>query len=222
MLSGRRHDAVAGHVVARAECYRLRVIETAYGLSSAENRQADGVIGPQRVREHLVDLIVGRVFHPRDLFDDDLTLTFAGIVFQKRLGDHVREDLDGQRNVLVHQTCVVAGVFLAREGVEFGAEAIERLGDLRSISRWCALEHHVFHEVRHTCFGGALVAAAHCEPDAQSDRAYRIHRLRQDGHSVLKDRFAIEHVSPRVDECAANAGRSPYCTRYAKRKAAAR
>ena len=113
---------------------------------------------PELLREHLVHQIVGGVLHHLDLFEDDALLALDVGGCQRRTHDHVGQQIDGQRQVLVEHLDVVAGVFLGGKRVELTADRIDRLGnDLRRSARR-ALEQHVLDEVRDSRLGVRLVA----------------------------------------------------------------
>src|SRR5207244_6526174 len=72
--------------------------------------------------------------------------------------------------LLVQDLGVVAGVFLAREGVQDAADRIDLLGDLRGGAALGALEEQVLEEVRDARLMRLLVAAAVLHPDPHRDR----------------------------------------------------
>ena len=76
-----------------------------------------------------MDQIVGRVLDHLDLFEDHLLLALDVLVREERIADQVGEDVDRERQVLVEDLEVVAGVFLGREGVDLPADGIDLLRD---------------------------------------------------------------------------------------------
>ena len=70
---------------------------------------------PEVLREDLVDEIVGRVLDHLDLFEDHLLLALDLVGGKRRTQHDVREQVDGERQVLVEHLDVVAGVFLGGE-----------------------------------------------------------------------------------------------------------
>ena len=72
------------------------------------------------------------------------------------IGQHVDRD----RQMLVEDLDVVAGVFLRGEGVEMAAERVDLLGDVFGGAEPGALEEHVLHEMRDAAVLDWLVARA--------------------------------------------------------------
>ena len=77
--------------------------------------------GQQAVRD-----VLGEVVVHRQLLQDDLALVVDVAVAQRRRGEHVTEELDGQRQVLGRHPAVVRGVLLGREGVDVAADPVDR------------------------------------------------------------------------------------------------
>ena len=154
-----------------------RLIEGADAGGRAEDRPAERMIGPETLREDLVDEIIGRVLDHLDLFEDDFLFALDVLFREQRIADQIREDVDGQRQVLVEHLEVIAGVFLRREGVDLAADRIHLLRDFFGTPAGRALEEHVLDEVRDAGMLGRLVARAARQPDADRDRAHVWHPL---------------------------------------------
>jgi hypothetical protein len=108
--------------------------------------------------------------------------------------DDIRQEIDGERQVLVEHLDVVRGVFLGRERVELTADRVNRLGDV--LGRPCirALEEHVLDEVRDARPIVGLVSRTACEPDTNSDRTDMGHRLGNETKTVVQD-LADNHLN---------------------------
>ena len=85
---------------------------------------------PEALREQLVDEIVGRVLDHLDFFEDDFLLALDIVGAERRVEDDVGQDVDGERQMLVEDLDVVAGVFLRGERVELAADRVDRLRDV--------------------------------------------------------------------------------------------
>ena len=80
------------------------------------------MVQPEMAGEDFVHEIVGRVLDHLDLFEDD-ALLFGDIHRrQRRVQNHVREQVHRDRQVLVEHANVVRGVFLRGKRVELSAD----------------------------------------------------------------------------------------------------
>src|SRR5450759_5147809 len=191
---GDDHD-VTGAVVAGDVGVGRRGARPAAGLSAPEDRPTDGMVAPQRRCEEVVDLVVWGVLVARDLLEDDLALRLTGVLGHQRVRHHVGQRLDRGPDIGVQHARVVAGVLLAGERVEFGAHAVEGLGDLRRCALRRALEHHVLDEVRHAGFVRRFVAAADSGPDPDGHRTHGVDALTEDGDAGGGDAAVVEGLA---------------------------
>jgi hypothetical protein len=74
--------------------------------------------------------VFGAVVVHRQLVEDDLTLALDIVVAQRRVGEHVAEQLDAEADVTRRHPAVVRGVLLGGEGVDVAADAVDRLRDV--------------------------------------------------------------------------------------------
>ena len=72
-----------------------------------------------------MDDVVGVVVVHRDLVEDHVALGLDIVGVQQRVGDHVAEHVDRERQVVVEHPRVEAGVLLGGEGVELPADGVE-------------------------------------------------------------------------------------------------
>jgi len=144
------------------------------------------------LREHLVDQIVGRVLDHLDLFEDDALLLRDFARRERRPHQHVAEQIDRRRQVLVEDFDVVARIFLRGEGVELAADRVDRLRDLLRRPRRRALEEHVFDEVRDAAFLVRLVPRAARQPQSDRHRSDVRHRL-GDQPQARRQRLGSHH-----------------------------
>jgi hypothetical protein len=80
------------------------------------------MILPEPLGENLVDQVVRSVLHHLDLFDDDLFLPFNVCGAEGRVQHDVRQDVECQREMLVEDLDVVAGILFRRKRVELPAD----------------------------------------------------------------------------------------------------
>jgi hypothetical protein len=109
--------------------------------------------------------VVGVVVVHRDLVEDHVTLGLDVLGREQRRGDHVAEDVHGQRQVVIEDPRVEAGVLLGGEGVELAADRVERDRDVERRPLTGALEQQVLEEVRTAVQGRGLVARSDAHPD---------------------------------------------------------
>jgi hypothetical protein len=128
-IADRDHDEVRGDVGLGKIFLQRGAVERVDALRRAENRPAERMIAPEILREDFVDEIVRRVLDHLDLFEDYLLLALDVVLSEQRIANQIGEDLDRQRQVLVQDLEVVAGVLLRREGVDLAADRIHLLGD---------------------------------------------------------------------------------------------
>ena len=92
----------------------------------------------QRVGEHVVDEVVGRVVAHPDLFEDHLALRLDLVGAERGRPHDVGEDVEREVEVPVGDADVVRGDLLAGERVHVAADRLDRLRDLvRAARRRC-------------------------------------------------------------------------------------
>ena len=187
-VAGHRHDHRGRAVVLAPEALDLLAGQGLdRGLGAGDGPAERGVGAPGLLGEELVDDVVGVVVVHGDLVEDHVALGLDVVGGQQRAGDHVAEDVDGQRQVLVEDPGVEAGVLLGGEGVELTADLVERDGDVEGRALSGALEQQVLEEVRGAVQGGGLVARADADPDADRGRADARHVLGDDAQAAGQD-----------------------------------
>ena len=85
---------------------------------------------PVALGKDLVHEIVGRVLDHLDFLEHDLLFALDIVGGKQRIRDEVRQDVDGQRQMLVEHLDVIAGVLLRGERVELPANGVHLLGDV--------------------------------------------------------------------------------------------
>ena len=127
---------------------------------------------------------------------------------EQRAGDHVAEHVDRQRQVLVEDPRVEAGVLLGGEGVELAADRVERDRDVERRALLGALEEQVLEEVRAAVQARRLVARADADPHADAGRADAGHVLGDDPQAAGQDRTPHPEVTcPHVGDGLQGPGR---------------
>ena len=149
------------------------------------------------LREELVHEIVGRVLDHLDLFEDHFLLAADFFLDKRRTHHDVRQQVDGERQMLVEHLDVVAGVLLRGERVELSADRIDRLRDIFGRPGVGPLEEHVLDEMRDPALGIGLVPRPTRQPHADRHRADLRHRLGDEPETVVQN-LADDHRRRRV------------------------
>jgi hypothetical protein len=93
-----------------------------------------------------------------DLVEDDVALGLDVLAADHRVRDHVTQHVHGQREVLVEDPGVEAGVLLGGERVELPADRVQGDRDVQGGPLGGALEQQVLEEVRAAVQRRRLVA----------------------------------------------------------------
>ena len=109
-----------------------------------------------RLGQEVVDEILRRVLHHRDLLEHDLPLGVE--VRERRREDHVRHHVERPLEMTVGDARVDDRGLARRRGVELAAHLVEDLGDLLGRVRARTLEEQVLDEVRDAGLRVGLVA----------------------------------------------------------------
>ena len=104
-----------------------------------------------------------------DLLKDHPAFAVDHLAFEGRGAEEITEDLHGNREVLLEDPRVVAGVFACRERVQVSSDRLHPLGDLQGRAMPGALEHHVLDEVGDAAQIGRLVPGAGLQPDPERE-----------------------------------------------------
>ena len=140
--------------------------------------------------EMFVGDVGGVVAVHRDFLEDDVAFLLHLLRVQDGAGDHVRDDVDGHRQVRVQHPGEVAGAFLGGGGVGFPADLIEGRGDFQGRAPLGAFEQQVLQEVGGAVLAGGLVAGADADPEADGRRPLAGHGLGQHPDAAGQDRTA--------------------------------
>jgi hypothetical protein len=133
-----------------------------------------------------VDELLRLVQIHRQLLLDDIT--FLGDLHgrKSRVEEHVGEDFQQVVEPVMKRAGVETRVFLAREGVQVTANALDGLRNLARGAAAGPFEQHVLDEVRDTVQFNRLVSAPNAGPDPHADACHMRHLGRGDGQSVLE------------------------------------
>ena len=140
-----------------------------------DHRPAERVAAEDGLGQEVVDEILGRVLHHRDLLEHDLALGVD--VGERRREDHVRHDVEGALEMAVRDARVDDRRLARRGRVQLAAHLVEDLRDLLGRVRARALEEEVLDEVRHARLRVGLVPRARSDPEAERDRAHVVEAL---------------------------------------------
>ena len=150
----------------------------------ALDRPAERVPPPERFAEDVVHQLVGRVLDHLDLFEDDLAFLLDLLREELGVAHDVRQEIDGDVEVVVEHLEVEAGVLLGREGVHLAAHRIDDERDVLGGARLRPLEMGDAVLLRR------LVTRAALHPDPDGHRPQGAHRLRDQDQTVAESLLA--------------------------------
>ncbi len=177
---GGRHHIRRRAVPLGEERADVRCRESLDRVEAARGLAAEWVLGEERLEDERVHPVLGRVLVHVELFEDDLPLGLDVVVTERRLGEHVSQQVDAELDMAARQPRDVRGVLLRGEGVHVAADAVDRLGDVASRASVRALEEQVLEEVRDAAQRLGLVTRADADPHADARRVGFGHSLRDD------------------------------------------
>ena len=160
------------------------LIEAPYCLLGAQDRLTQRVVLEEILGEDFMHQVVGIVLIHLDLFQDDATLAHDLVGVEDRMQDHVAQNIDRERQMLVQDLDVEADRLFAGKGVHVAADGIHLAGDIFGGAVGCPLEHHVLDKMRNAIYRRVLVTRAGLHPDPHRDRADVVHVFGQDGEPV--------------------------------------
>ena len=135
-----------------------------------------------------MDQVLGIVGVHLQLFEDNALLLLHIVGAESGVQHQVREDVEGQRQMVVENLGVEADQFLRSEGVQVATDGIDGAGDLLRATRERALEEHVLDEMADAVLVWSLAARAARDPDAGGHRSHVGHRFGDNANSVGQQR----------------------------------
>ena len=120
------------------------------GVDRAEHLPSEGMPRPQRLvgeRDHpVITLVLGEV----QLLEDDLAFGLHVDGVERRLGEHLAQEVEPDRGRGSRHPRVERGVLVGGVGVQLAADGLDGLGELTAAVMIGALEQEVLEEVRGT------------------------------------------------------------------------
>lgn len=162
---------------------------------------------PEVLLEDVVDVLVRRVLHHADLLEDDGLFLVNLVAVEQGVVEDVREQIHGEREVVVGHLDVECRQLLAREGVHHAPDGVDVGGDVEGRAPGRPLEEHVLDEVGRPVDPLVLVARAAADPCADRGGADVADLLRDDPDPVRKDCFSIR-LHPGHPSCSGGSSRS--------------
>ena len=127
----------------------------------------------KNIFEFIVNQFCRRVIITLDFIADYLHFLVNLLLGVLAVEHDVGEQIHGLLEVFFGDGCIVDGVLLVGEGVQFTAHAFQGIDDLQGIAALCPLEGHVLAEVGDTFFAWVLVTGAGCYLIAAVDHLRR-------------------------------------------------
>jgi hypothetical protein len=134
-----------------------------------------------------LDQVVGAVLIHLEFFEHDALFFFQLSGVKHGVQNHVADDVNSGRHMLVQDLGGKGDGFLGGEGVEVPADAVDRESDVFGRAMLRALEHHVLGEMTDAPLIGRLMAGAAIQPNADGDGTDVFHRLGHDAGSVVEN-----------------------------------
>ena len=119
------------------------------------------------------------ILDARDLFKYDVTLDGKIAVPESWVENHIGEDIDRHRQVLVQHPSVIGRVLACRVSIERAPERLDLIGDLFRGSLLRPLEHHVFEKMADAQQLARLVTRSPTNPNTNRRRAHAGNLFRQ-------------------------------------------
>ena len=138
-------------------------------LQPSQDRKAQGMAGPERFVEHVVDVLIGRILDHVDLLDDHLAFFFQLSGRESGIQVEIEEQVQGDGEVLGQDFGIKARELLAGEGVEDPPHGVDLLGDLAGGPAFRPLEEHVLDKVSDPVLFPILIPRARVNPDSHGD-----------------------------------------------------
>jgi len=169
-ITGHRHGRGLAGVVGGEELANVGGGERAHRVALASGVATEAVSGEQLLREGAQgDIVRGVVVHGQ-LFEDHLAFAVDVAVGQRRVREHIAEQLDPGVGVTGRHPAVVRRVLLGGEGVDIAPHAVDGAGDAARRAGRRALEQQVLEEVADARLVGGLVTRADLDPRAHRHR----------------------------------------------------
>ncbi len=153
----RGDDDVVGRIARAVVLGDVGHRDAADHVGAAEDAPAEGMVAVDRLREDVVDAILGLVLVHGDLLEHHLALGIDLVRGQRRREQHLGKEVERFLGVLVEKTGVQMRGLLARRRVGGGAHPVEQLGDLDGRVALGALEQEVLEEMRDAGLSRRLV-----------------------------------------------------------------
>src|SRR5712692_6297686 len=201
-ISGRGNNTIGGEVGSLVQLLQVTRGHSADRVTSAQDRIAVRMLGPQRLVAEIEHLIVRRVLDGVDLFEHDVALELQVARAQHRMSHQIGEHVQRLRQVAVQHPGLKRRGVTGGVGVERSAPRLERQRDLLRRTALGALEHHVLEQVGDAHLGAGLVGARAPHPDPYRHRADARDSLRQHDHTARRGGLGDLPVEPdRLHQC---------------------
>ena len=191
-LSGGCDHQLLGPIVLPVVAREIRVIKPEDALGGSADRPAQRMPAHDEGGDLLMGDLGGVVGVHRELFKDDAPLHLHVGFRKSRGGNHVREQLDGVREVLLHNVSVIVGQLLSRAGVEVAAEEVDAVGELLRAARGRTLEKKMLEKVRGAERPLVFIGGPCPDPEADGDGVRVLDAFGQHPNPARKHRAADE------------------------------
>src|SRR6516162_5772587 len=176
---GNHHIGTA--VMRRKVAAQHVTVEGLQRLCRSQQRTAHGLIRVTQLVEMLEHDVVGRILRCADFLHDHALFALQLVRHERRIAEDVREHVERQRHIGLHDARIIGGSFRRGAGIEIAADRLDFLHDLARGAPRRAFERHMFEEMRDAMFVGPFVAAADAGPDSKRRSLEMGHGIGDDG-----------------------------------------
>ena len=191
----RRDHHIGRAIVAREVGAQPARIDRAHRLGRPEDRAPDRLVRERDALQVFEDEIVGRVLHGADFLHDHVLLAREFLRLEGRIGEDVRQHVEGERHVGAQDARVIGRALDAGRRIEIAADRFDLFGDLARGALLRALEGHVLEEMRDAVLVWAFVPAARADPNAERSALQVRHRVCDHGETRGQTRDVRTHAA---------------------------
>ena len=146
---------------------KLIALKFRYDFARSKRRIAERVSRKNVAHKIILHEILRRIFDRVNFFDNDGLLFGHFIRVKNRIGQHIGQNVDGERQMFVKKMRIIASQFFAGERIQMPSVSFQTFGNVAGFAARRAFKHHVLDKMRDAVFFRALIARAVLHPHAE-------------------------------------------------------